>query len=477
LFLPPGRYVLDRPLVIENTSGRDQGLPRIQGGGVGATILEAKAFAGAILSIRGVGQGVMRNSHFFHGGGLFDLEIRGSQPYTKLSESSPLQHGLDVLGWWGGTVSNVRISQLTGDGIRSVGDAEINPNPDFAASMLSLSNVKIERLAGWGFRDAHPIGSPAWVWERVLFSMCGRGGAWVRSSAHAFRRCSWNSIGFVAENTPDPNEATALLLGGPDGPTINRIHVVGCEFDSSKDCHLELDHTHACTVERTRFIHNDRNRQGRLTPPVAVVIARGGDRSPCSTTLFRQNLVRLDTPGTAAGFVWKATANVVDVEIDGLVVSGQPSDKVSFTPFVGYDDKNAHLTNDYRIRTREGIVSFGRPGPHVVAAIAVRVLEPKEWVELPLDKAFEAPFGGWFEVETLLVIIGGDRASQLELKAGGRSEDTAETWSIPAGIRQTVRWRERLLLTKGQSFSITVRVSDTVRLRQPGQVIARLIQG
>jgi hypothetical protein len=479
---PAGGYVVDRPIIIENTTGLDAAMPTVVGAGVGSTILEASPFEGPILSVRGVGRGPFKQSHLLHGGGLHGFELRGLGPYYgPKSVGAPIQHGIETLGWVGGLIANVRIGQLSGDGLRSVGDAGVHPNPDWTASLLRIADVKLRRLGGWGFYDANPIGSPGWTWDRVDYVLCGRGGAFVASSAHDFRSCSFLGVGFPAENTPSDGEAVAVHIAGALGRSISRVRVTGAEFDSTKDVHIALDYASACVVEQSRFIHNDRGGVGRLTPAAAVVVARSGHASACHGLVFRHNLVRLDTPGEAAGFVWKGTANVTDIEVDGLSISGDAGAVGAFKPFVGHDVGNAHLSNDYRLRTARGVVSLGRPLPERSTVVPVQTLavgagsggfvpvQLGSWVGGLLP-------AGWVEVTLALTVVGSDVPAELDLRLIGGHETVGELWTGIRVSRTRIHWTTRVLLAASQDLRLEARASLPLQVVAPSaKITVRLV--
>ena len=115
LYLPAGRYRIDRTLVWQNReNARAPGIS-IQGDGMHSTILRSGVRSGPVLRIRGVRETAPVNTSFFWGGGLRDLTIEGDN-------GGPEQHGLEVLGWYYGEISNCHFVGLGGDGIRALVD-------------------------------------------------------------------------------------------------------------------------------------------------------------------------------------------------------------------------------------------------------------------------------------------------------------------------------------------------------------------
>ncbi|MCB1547771.1 MAG: hypothetical protein KDJ41_08060 [Hyphomicrobiaceae bacterium] len=478
LVMPKGGFVTDRSLRVWNTSGLDRAMPRISGRGIGMTVIEATGFAGAILDIRGVGQGPLRRAHFLHGGGLENLELRGLQRYVNGPPGTPVQHGLATLGWWTGRIANVRISRLTGDGIRVVGDTGVNSNPDFTASRLDLAGVRLERLAGWGYNDENPIGAPGWSWDRCVMTLCGRGGARVRSSGHEFRASSFSASGWVSETTPSAGAGIGVYLDGARGWSLNRTRFVGCEFDTSKDAQLALDYAHATTVEQTRFIHNDRYGQGALTPAVGVDIARKGAASSVQHALFRQILFRIDTPGTMTGFRWSGTANVRDIVIDGVLWSDETRGKAAITRYAGHDRNGANTAANYRIHDGVSLVSAGRPAPFLKARTAAASptpsparalglgpwqvdadcarLQPGLWA---VARDVRLPASGWCEIDLAAVVAspGGAQPVELVLRLARRTV-THDLGSLAAAPRR-VRLGDRILANAGEVLGIELRAA------------------
>ena len=483
LFLPKGEYVTERPLSIRNVSGRDRAMPWIVGRGVGETVLTATPFSGAVLTVRGVAEGPLKRGHFLRGGGLGDLEIRGLADIARDGESG--QHGLAVMGWMHGALEHIRIRELTGDGLRSIGDPAVDRNPDWTASILSLDRVSIQRLGGWAFRDDNPIGSPGWAWRQCILQLAGLGGALVRSSGHSFTGCSFSACGWISETKPGPaGGGISLHLDG----SLNRTHIADCEFDSARTAHIVLDNTSAATIERTRFIHNDRYGAGMLTPPVGVVIAGRGDRSGVHGIVFRQILFRIDTPGEMVGFKWVSTANVTDIEVKSVSWSDETRGQVRLEKFAGHTQRQHNTAQNYRLDDGGMLQSAGMPAAFIKARLAPHTLDARwpaalgGWTATPdiaqiLDRPsvfhsdgtnIALPFAGWWDVDITVSVALASGAGRVVLAVmlDGRSADDVPA-DLGGGIG-ALRYCDRLYARAGDSLAMMLS-------GEPGRAIS--IQG
>lgn len=356
IYVPEGVYLISRTLEMTNPENARGPAVLFYGDGEQVSILKSRVQTGPLLRVRGVPQKGPISSTFFRGGGMKDLGLDGSS-------GGPEQDALEVLGWWHAEISHVRITQFSRHGIRAITDRVINPNPDFTAAVLFLRSVLVERCGGWGFiDDGGPQGAPAWSWDRCVFSMCYRGGAYIQSSSHSFTKCAFSGCGWQSEKTPPAKEAWGLFFDGSVTAT-SRQWVEGCEFDTNLTAHIGARFLSSSTFLNNRFIFNDRYKAGRLCPYAGVQIGVGDARAAIRSVEFRQTIFRFDKGGEAVGFDWINTANVRDIDIRGSIFSDNSKNTLALTRYRGNNPGGRGAEFGYVINDRDQNARMAPPGP------------------------------------------------------------------------------------------------------------------
>ncbi|HTU12677.1 MAG TPA: glycosyl hydrolase family 28-related protein [Allosphingosinicella sp.] len=340
IYIPSGRYRIERTLVWENRqNARAPGLT-FRGDAPHSTVL-VHAAAGPLLRVRGVRATPPVNTSFFWGGGIFDLSIQGNF-------ERPDQHGIEVLGWYYGEIHNCHFTGLGGDGIRAVVDLRTNANPDFTSSTLFVRGVWLERLGGWGFIDLSDVqGAPAWSWDRCIFSMCGKGGALVRSGGQSFTKSTFFLCGWRSEHEAPGRSGYGLYFDGNLTGSSQQF-VEGCEFDTNLTAHVGARYLSASSFLNNRFIFSNRSGGQRPFPPVAVEIGSGDAHAAVRAIQLRQSFFRQDLPGSVVAFDFANHANVRDVEIGGSVFNAAP--RGSITRYRGADPNGRGAAYGYVVQ-------------------------------------------------------------------------------------------------------------------------------
>ena len=330
LVFPRGEWVIDAPLRVTHTARGRRGFPRISGAGPGSTRLRALAFDGPMVAVRGAPFEKPAGTFFLWGGGFEGVDFIGAGGVAN-------QGAIEALGWWNGTLRNCGFSRFGGHALRAIGDAALDSNPDWTASILRVEHCMFERLRGWGFLDDNPIGAPGWIFDHCVFVLCGAGGAFTRSSGTQFLGCSFSGCGFLDERTPAPGLGVGLRIGDAGRTTINRVRVVVAEFDSNKDAHILIDRATSFLIEDARFIHNDRYRTGDITPKTAVLLGAAHPRSLLANGRVARPLVRIDHKGEVTGYRLE-TREARDLVIEPEHFAFTPGDAGVFTRLSGFPD-------------------------------------------------------------------------------------------------------------------------------------------
>jgi hypothetical protein len=145
--------------------------------------------------------------------------------------------------------------------------------------------------------------------------------------------------GFLGENQPSAAErGVGLRIGDASASTINRTRVVVGEFDSNRDAHIVIDRSTSCIIEDARFIHNDRNKMGHITPPVAVELGSSHYRSLVTNLRVARPLVRIDNVGEVTGYRLAAPSIGSDISIEAESYSYNPESRGNFTRTAGFPE-------------------------------------------------------------------------------------------------------------------------------------------
>ncbi len=342
LYLPAGRYRIERTLQWRNGTQRRAPGILFRGDGAHSTVLQSHVKDGPLIRVRGIPERLPFSTTFFWGGGIQDMTLDGNR-------GGDAHDAIETLGWWYGEIARCQITGFSRHAIRATTDTALVANPDYSASTLYVRSTWIERCGGYGFIDDSDLqGAPAWSWDHVVFVLCRSGGALVRSSSHGFVKCSFSACGWRAEDAPPASAAYGLFFDG--AVTASSRHwVEGCEFDTNLTAHIGIRFLSSSSFINNRFIFNDRYRVGRLCPAAGVELAVGDANAAIRSVEFRQNFFRFDTPGKAAGFVWNHRANVRDIDIARSVFADNTLGKVQLDRYVGMGDTATASAAGYAI--------------------------------------------------------------------------------------------------------------------------------
>jgi Pectate lyase superfamily protein len=343
IYFPAGTYRISMTLEwINPVKDRRSGILFL-GDGMNSTTLRSAVASGPLLRVRGAPMQGPFSTTFFWGGGIQQLTLDGSG-VTRDGHDA-----IEVMGWWYGELTQLRIRNFSRHGIRATTDLGVNSDPDFTASVLFVKAVWVERCGGWGFKDDGGVqGSPAWTWSHTVFVLCGEGGAYVQSSSHSFVRCSFSQCGWPSETAAPKLPGYGMYFDGAATAT-SRQWVEGCEFDNNYTAHVGLRFASTSSFVNNRFIFNDRQRTGKLCPPVGVQIGAGDARAAVHSVEFRQNFFRFDKGGDAVGFDWANTANMRDIAVQRNMFSDGSGGSLALTRYRGHDARNARTTNKYLV--------------------------------------------------------------------------------------------------------------------------------
>jgi hypothetical protein len=344
LYFPAGTYRISKTLLWTNPANERRSGILFLGDGMNTSVLRSFVTNGPLLRVRGVPLQGPVSTTFFWGGGIQQLTLDGSVGAKEGHD------GIEVMGWWYGELSQLRIRNFSRHGIRAVTDLALNPNPDLSASTLFVKAVWVERCGGWGYKDdGGAQGSPAWTWGHTVFVLCGEGGAYVQSSSHSFVKCSFSQCGWSSETAAPKLPGYGLYVDGAL-TAASRQWVEGCEFDNSYTAHIGLRFASSSSFINNRFIFNDRQKIGRLCPLAGVQIGAGDARAAVLGVEFRQSFFRFDKGGDAVGFDWVNTGNVRNVTVQRSVFSdGSGGGALALTRYRGHESRNARTTNNYII--------------------------------------------------------------------------------------------------------------------------------
>lgn len=276
-------------------------------------------------------------SLFINGGGMSGICLDGAN-------ASGTSQGIRVNGWQYGVLEDLTIQNFPGDGITQWTDSGY-ATPDFSASDLVLNAIWFWNNIGWGVNQTGAIGAPSWIFNKCLFGYNKIGGALVTSSGQAFLDCSFVGSGWDEARNAGASFGCHIQVGSSQ--SVNRITIRRCEFDFARLSHVNLDFCQTAVIEQNRFIFDDRNSTGSLTPTVgAVLFANISSSSNVTQCRLTENQIRIDTAGICN--IWKLVnrSNVSDIIISDYLISNNIGATVN--EFVGdWQTGDANFRQNY----------------------------------------------------------------------------------------------------------------------------------
>lgn len=420
LLFPAGTYKITAPLTWYNTTSADKPGLAFVGEGRDATIIKSYIASGPVFDVRGTKSFASggTGSRFFNGGGIYRLKIDGANA-TGTSDA------INVQGWQYAEVVGCYITTFPRDGIRQWVDTGY-PNADYSSSSINVIDTWLWDCVGQGVNQTGSIGAWSWEFTKTLFGYCGMG-ATITSAGNSFFDCSFTGSGFSPSGVVRAG-GSHLQIGAAAGGT-NRITISGCEFDFARLAHVKLDYLNTVKIERTRFIFNDRNGTGTLTPSEGgVVIAPDSAGSNVQNLRIENSIIRCDGPGICNAFVIANFGNVQGIQVDGTMFANGGG--ATINKYTGFTDaSHFNYRNDYSVTERGTSPTYvvGRPLPQyigtasspTVPAGAIIIFGTQETINAQVFGAtlydatgqFTCPVSGYYEVDFRLAV---DAATSAE---------------------------------------------------------------
>ena len=424
ILFPAGTYKITASLTWYSTVSANKPGISFVGDGRDSTILKSYIANGPVFDIRGTKSFASggTGSYFFNGGGIYGIQFDGVNA-TGTSDA------IYVQGWQYAEIIDCYLFTFPRDGIRQWIDAGF-PNADYSSSSINIDDTWIWDCAGQGVNQTGAIGAWSWQFNKVLFGYCGLG-ATIASAGNSFIDCSFVGSGYSPAGVVRSG-GSHLQIGSSVGGT-NRITIQGCEFDFARLAHVKLDYCSTVSIERSRFIFNDRNSTGSLTPAQGVVIAPASAASNVGSLTINDCNVRIDTAGTCNAFVMANTSNVQGVRVNGTVFSNNSG--ATLNRYVGFTSgSNFNLRYDYSA-TEYGISPNyvqGRPKPEyigtassaTVPASAIIVFGTQESLNNQIfgttlynttTGVFTCSTTGYYDIDFMLSVVGATAAEYYQI--------------------------------------------------------------
>ncbi|MFM9434617.1 hypothetical protein ACFDR9_001677 [Janthinobacterium sp. CG_23.3] len=420
-----GTFKISSPITWHNATSMDQPGIAFVGDGRDATILRSFIANGPVFDIRGTKSFASggTGSRFFNGGGIYAMRLDG-QSATGTSD------GISVQGWQYAEIVGCYITTFPRDGVRQWVDTGF-PNADYSSSSINIIDTWLWDCTGQGVNQTGAIGAWSWKFEKSLFGYCGMG-ATITSAGNAFFDCSFVGSGYSPAGVARSG-GSHLQIGSIAGGT-NRITMRGCEFDFARLAHVKLDYCSTVTISQCRFIFNDRNATGTLTPSVGgVVIAPDGAGSNVVGVHIDHCNVRIDTAGTCNAFVIANSSNTINIRVVDTTYSN--NSRATLNKYVGFTSSNFNVRYDY-CAIDGGLSSDcipGRPLPEyigqatspTVPASAVVIFGTQEALNLQIFAAtlyntatgvFTCPVTGYYDVAFSIVVVSATTAEYYQFQ-------------------------------------------------------------
>lgn len=462
---PAGTYKITSSLTWYNTVSADKPGIAFVGEGRDSTVFKSYIANGPVLDIRGTKSFASggTGSKFFNGGGVYGIKFDGANA-TGTSDA------IYVQGWQYAEILDCYITTFPRDGIRQWIDAGF-PNADYSSSTINISDTWIWDCAGQGVNQTGAIGAWSWQFNKVLFGYCGLG-ATISSAGNSFIDCSFVGSGY-SPGAVVRSGGSHLQIGTSAGGT-NRIVIRGCEFDFARLAHVKLDYCQTVSISQSRFIFNDRNSTGSLTPTVGgVVIAPDSASSNVQTLTISDCNVRIDTAGTCNAFVMANTSNVQGVQVNGTVFSNGGG--ATLNRYVGFTGGgNLNFRYDYSA-TEYGISPTyvqGRPKPEYIGAAssatvpagAIIVFGTQETLNNQIfgtalynttTGVFTCPTDGYYDIDFMLSVVGATTAEYYQIYPRKNGSNLTEWQFAGNGLSRTLMVaRYRVLCAAGDTLDI-----------------------
>lgn len=487
IFFPSGTYKITASLTWYNTVNANKPGISFVGEGRDSTILKSYIVNGPLLDIRGTKSFASggTGSTFFNGGGIYGIKFDGTN-------STGTSDGIYVQGWQYAEIVDSYIITFPRDGIRQWIDAGF-PNADYSSSSINVINTWIWDCVGQGVNQTGAIGAWSWEFNKTLIAYCGTG-ATISSAGNSFIDCSFTGNGFSPSGVVRSG-GCHLQIGTSSGGT-NRITIEGCEFDYARLAHINLDYCNTISIQNNRFIFNDRNSTGSLTPTVgAVVIAPAGAGSNVQTLSINDCIIRIDTAGICNTFVMSNTANVQGVIINGTVFSNNAG--ATINGYVGFTSSNRNLRNDYSA-TEYGLAPTyiqGRPKPEYIGACSSATVPANAIIVFGTQEAvnnqifgttlyntttgvFTVPTAGYYDIQMVLSVVSAASTEYYQIRP--RLNNTALTeWEFIGNdqSRTTMLGKWRTFCAIGDTLDVyNAGVSGKTITSGYSQLIIKLVE-
>jgi hypothetical protein len=290
IVVPPGIYVITSSLTYNTTTTDKPGL-QLFGAGMLHTVFDNRVARGTLFSINGS----VSLSNFQKGGWLRDFSI-----VTTTSPQS--SHGIELKGAWYYTLERLRITGLTGDGIRLT---SVLGDPD-APSNITIRQCEIRSNRGIGVNFNSSSG------------IINTGGVEISGSqivSNAGGGVQYIGIeGIIANSSIAYNGGFGGLhikynAGGPAALSVRNV-----EFDNNSGTHVKIDAGGPFSFEAPLFQFQDIS-DGRGFQPTKGIIIGDGVNSLTSVRVWGARVRSTPTNPTSATTMYDIKANAHDVLI------------------------------------------------------------------------------------------------------------------------------------------------------------------
>lgn len=205
------------------------------------------------------------------GAGLKDIIIDGS----SLIASNVSGYKID--GAWMPVIENVRILNMTGNGIDMLADNTINAVDDtYAVVNATITAVTITACTGWGIYQTRFAST--FTARNLYINNCGSGGARIVAP-----HVNWEGGAVTHNNGPGIKVTQAESAGGS---SLSEAIFRSIEIDTNAVANVWFENGYNCTLESCRLITNEVS--GAYVTPIMVKLA--------GTSGMTVNSIRINKP-------------------------------------------------------------------------------------------------------------------------------------------------------------------------------------
>jgi hypothetical protein len=480
LLFPAGRYKIGSTIDYSQSGQGAYSAIFFEADGRHSTFWHSYVASGPLLRAKGFNPSPSGSTtHFTWGGGISGIYFDGTHATAS-------NHDCIVMsGMWYFKITDCLLTKFR-HGILAEVESGYNANPDYSASLISVSDTLFSNMTGRGIY-ADGLFATTWHLTRTFCLYCGQGGIYLGGAGGKIDSCAFQGIGWTAALAVGSATAPALELGNTSA--ITQTIVSQCEFDSASGYHIKMGNIAGITLLANNFIFRNSEGQAALSPPIGISMGVGGKL--VESLFARGNTVRFDNAGTGSPVIWDfaTTSSVTGVDIDATYIANSAG--ATYIEAQGYNAGDINLTGNLRIRSLGGaVLSPGKPAAFISCAVSGTPALSTSFATITYATAdtlanatytsanyyssgvYTASSTGVHDVDATLSVATTTATDwvQMRLRYGGFNDlpTCGDGGQATPGFK-TYRVSQRVFLRQGQTLEVQVMASSALNVSASGQ--------